>query len=102
MVQLLTDVKSSISARVERSGVAGILIGAGNNICELKYVPKEEDVQLGDVILTSELGASFPAGIKIGEVTAVDKKSNNLSLVVRIKPYVNTNTVREVLVVRKK
>jgi len=102
MVQLLTDVKSSISARVERSGVAGILIGAGNNICELKYVPKEEDVQLGDIILTSELGASFPAGIKIGEVIAVDKKSNNLSLVVRIKPYVNTNTVREVLVVRKK
>jgi len=102
MVQLLTDVKSSISARVERSGVAGILIGAGNNMCELKYVPKEEDVQLGDVILTSELGSSFPAGIKIGEVTAVDKKSSNLSLVIRVKPYVNTNTVREVLVVRKK
>jgi rod shape-determining protein MreC len=101
-VQLLTDLKSSISARDERSAVSGILTGDGNGGCELSYVPKEDDVVKGDTIYSSELGNSFPAGIKIGEVSYVEKKGEGLSLKIKVKPYVGLTSVREVLIIRKK
>lgn len=101
-VQLITDVKSSVSARDERSRVTGILAGVSYNECDINYIPKEEDVKEGDIIVTSGLGKSFPEGVRIGAVTEVNKKVDSLSMVVKVKPAVNLMKVEEVLVVRKR
>jgi rod shape-determining protein MreC len=100
-VQLITDVKSAISARVERSKVVGILTGKGIGLCGLEKVPKEEDVAVGDIIVTSGLGTSFPEGIKICKVTDVDKKSDSLSVKVKAKPFGDIFKVQEVIIVSK-
>ncbi len=102
MVQLITDSKSSVSARGERSRVVGILSGESYNRCALNYVPKEEDIKEGDVIITSGLGKSFPEGIKIGQVTEATKKTDGLSMIIKVKPFVNMMSVEEVIVVKKK
>jgi rod shape-determining protein MreC len=100
-VQLLIDADSRISVRVERSKVVGILIGKGYNLCELDYVPKEEDIIEGDVLVTSGLGKSFPEGIRVGKVIKVDKKTDGLSMTVKVKPYVSVFNIQEVMVVSK-
>lgn len=100
-VQLLTDAESRISVRVERSKVMGILIGKGLNLCELDYVPKEEDIIEGDVLVTSGLGSSFPEGIKVGKVIKVDKKTDGLSMTVKVKPFVSVFSVQEVFITGK-
>ncbi len=99
-VQLLTDTKSSISVRNERSRVVGILNGSGNNECEMNYVPKEEDVSVGDMIITSGLNRAFPGGIRVGTVTHVEKKTDGLSLKIKVKPYVNTFSAQEVFIIK--
>lgn len=102
LVQLLTDIKSAISVRDERSRVAGILSGESYNRCSMNYIPKEEDVKEGDSVVASGLGKSFPEGIRIGTVTDVNKKVDTLSMTVKVKPAVNMMTVEEVMVVRKR
>jgi rod shape-determining protein MreC len=101
-VQLLTDVKSAVSARDSRSRVTGILAGVSYDQCSVNYIPKEEDINVGDTMVTSGLGKSFPEGVKIGTVTEVNKKVDSLAMVVRVKPAVNMMVVEEVLVVRKR
>lgn len=98
-VQLLTDADSRISVRVERNKLVGILIGKGFNLCELDYVPREEDIVEGDVLVTSGLGNSFPEGIKVGKVIKVDKKTDGLSMTVKVKPYASVFSVQEVMIV---
>ena len=100
-VQLLTDAKSSISSRIDRNRVVGILVGRGLNACELDYVPKEQDIVEGDVLVTSGLGKSFPEGMKIGRVMSVDKKSGGLSMLVKVRPYVDIYSTQEVIVVSR-
>jgi rod shape-determining protein MreC len=102
MVQLLTDVKSSISSRVERTRLVGILAGESYDMCTLNYVPKEEDVRVGDVIVTSGLGKSFPEGVKIGVVTEANKRVDGLSMMIKVKPFVDMLSVEEVFIVKKR
>ncbi len=100
-IQLLTDVKSSISIKNERSKVTGILSGNGYNECIINYVPKEEDIKEGDIIVTSNLSKSFPEGIKVGIIKEVDKKAEGLSMNIKVKPFVNIFSVDLVAIISK-
>jgi rod shape-determining protein MreC len=102
LVQLLTDAKSNISAKDERSRVTGILAGESFSECSINYVPKDEDVAEGDTIVTSGLGKSFPEGIKIGKVIKADKKVEGLSMDIKVKPFADIFSVEEVLVIKKR
>lgn len=100
-IQLLIDEKSSISIKNERSKITGILSGKGYNQCVINYVPKEEDMQVGDIIITSNLSKSFPEGIKVGIIKEVDRKTEGLSMNIKVKPFVNIFSVDMVAVISK-
>ncbi len=101
LVLLLTDAKCKISVRIERNKKAGILTGKGYNLCELEYISKEEDVAVGDILITSGLSSSFPEGLPAGKIISVDKKTDKLTLDIKVKPYVNVSQIQEVYVVNK-
>lgn len=63
IAQILYNRNLSISVKVQRSRVDGILNydGAGNLI--INNVPKSADVKVGDVVISSEYSNFFPAGI---------------------------------------
>ncbi len=52
-VLLLLDRSSAVDALIQRTRGRGILAGTGGKNCHLKYIPKDQDVQVGDLILTS-------------------------------------------------
>src|SRR5271169_1647016 len=62
-VLLLTDHNSGIDAVVQRSRARGIVEGALDGGCVMKYVKREEDVEVGDRIVTSGLDGIFPKGM---------------------------------------
>jgi len=59
----------------------------------------DADIQEGDVILTSGLSNNFPAGLKIGEVLAVETDNYGLSQKSKINLYLNNITLEEVMVI---
>lgn len=71
LVQTLTDPESAVGAKVVRSDARGVVHGVGGAILELAYVNSLEDVENGDLVVTSGDDGLYPAGIPIGRVNRV-------------------------------
>jgi rod shape-determining protein MreC len=99
-VMLLIDRSSAVDAIVQRNRLRGILEGVGANRCYLRYVHKNQDVQVGDVILASGLGGAYPRGMILGTATAVDKKVPGIFQEIEVEPAVDFTRLEEVLVVK--
>jgi rod shape-determining protein MreC len=103
-VLLLIDVSSNVDSIVQGGRGQGILQGDGNNRCFLKYVPKLEEVRLGDAVITSGVCGVFPKSWLLGTVSRVSKGESGLFQTVEVSPSVNFAKLEEVLVLtfRKK
>jgi rod shape-determining protein MreC len=97
-VLLLSDTRSSVDALFQDSRVSGVVVGTGENFCNMKFVPVESDVPVGSAVLTSGLGGIFPKGLMIGVVSQVKSKRQGLFKEVTIDPSVDLNRLEEVLV----
>jgi len=98
-VLLLTDPNFSVAVRVERTRTEGILSGTGNG-CILNYIPLEEEILVGDRIITSGLDGIFPEGILIGAVKSTTKKEG-LFQKVNVIPIQREHNIEEVAVIKK-
>lgn len=98
-VLLITDHNSGIDAVVQRSRARGIVEGARDEGCLLKYIRQGEDVQVGDRVVTSGLDGIFPKGAVIGRITRLRPRSRGQLLSADIEPAVPFDLVEEVLVV---
>jgi rod shape-determining protein MreC len=99
-VMLIVDRNSGADAMVQRTRVRGILQGKGGNRCSLEYVPKNADVQPGDLVLASGLGGIYPKGLVFGKVTATNKKNPGVFQEIEVTPAVDLSALEEVLVVK--
>jgi hypothetical protein len=96
-VELLTAPDMALGVEFERSGLLGVLRPrAGRFVVEL--VGRDEDVQLGDRIITagiaevrSEAGGKVedpvPRGLMVGEVSAVSAPSDQIFKEITVQPY---------------
>jgi rod shape-determining protein MreC len=99
-VMLIVDRNSGADAMVQRTRVRGILQGKGGNRCSLEYVPKNADVEVGDLILASGLGGIYPAGQTFGRVTRVDKNTSGPFQEILVTPGGDLSALEEVLIVK--
>ena len=98
-VLLITDVSSSVNAIIQSSRATGILEGKADGGLVMKYIPQTVTVNVGDIILTSGLGATFPKRLVIGQVTAVHKRDIELFQQAEIKPTVDFDQLEIVLII---
>ena len=96
-VLLVSDRNSGVDAIVQRSRVRGIVQGRESD-CELKYVKRGADVEIGDTVVTSGLDSVFPKGVLIGEVVQVARRAQGLFQNIAIEPRVAFERLEEVLV----
>ncbi len=97
--QIVLNKDFRVSAKVQRSRIVGIISWDGGETLRLNNVAKKQDVQEGDVVLTSEYSNIFPRDIRIGTVTKVTDKPGSLFKDVEVEPSVNFATLEEVFVV---
>ncbi|MFA7405720.1 MAG: rod shape-determining protein MreC, partial [Pelobacteraceae bacterium] len=100
-VLLLTDHASGISATIQRSRARGVVKGKGEMLCTLEFTTREEDVKVGDIVITSGIGGIFLKGLPIGEVTMVKRGEYGIFQTVSIRPAVNFPHLEEVLIVQR-
>ena len=98
-VLLLTDHASGISATIQRSRARGVVKGKAEGLCSLEFTTREEDVKVGDMVITSGIGGVFLKGVPIGEVTMVKRGEYGIFQTVTIRPLVNIPHLEEILVV---
>jgi rod shape-determining protein MreC len=90
----------AVAARIERSRVDGVLQWEFGTqpVLNLRYISSQEDVKVGDRVVTSGLGGIFPQGIRIGIVSRVGLEPNGLMKEIIVRPAVDFRSVEEVLV----
>ncbi|MBI5562688.1 MAG: rod shape-determining protein MreC [Deltaproteobacteria bacterium] len=98
-VLLATDVRSAIDVFVERSRTKGVVEGNGEDGLILKYIRLDDDVSVGDRILTSGIAGVFPKGLVVGEVVRIEKSKDNFFKYIEVRPAANLATVEDVIVV---
>jgi len=98
---LLTDINFSVAAILQESRVEGIVSGTGFRKCHMKYVPAEEEVKKGAIVITSGLDSLFPPGIPIGYVSDVNNKNVGIFHDIEVLPFVNNRKLEIVAVIKK-
>jgi rod shape-determining protein MreC len=90
----------AVAARIERTRVDGVLEWEFGNqpTLDLRYVSSQEDVKVGDLVVTSGLGGIFPPGIRVGTVARVGIEPNGLMKEILVRPAVDLRSVEEILV----
>jgi rod shape-determining protein MreC len=101
-VTLVSDPSSSIEVVIPRTGGRGMLTGLGrpdSYACTIGWLEKQVDpkakVEVGDEVVTSGLGASFPPGLVVGKVSKVSR-DDGLFQSVEVEPAVDVSRVRAV------
>ena len=98
-VLLLTDPSSSVNALVQRTRATGVVQGRLGANPVMRYIAQDEDVQVGDIVLTSGLGGNFPRGQVIGQVVSVHQRDVEMFKEAEIRPTVNFNRLEMVMIV---
>jgi rod shape-determining protein MreC len=98
-VMLINNHSVSVSCRIRRSRVIGVLRWDYGNYFDLDYVSKDEDVVVGDTLVTSGLGKGFPGGFPVGIVFRITDEEERVSRKVRVVSMAELGTVEELFVV---
>ena len=98
-VLLITDPTSAISARLQTNRVEGTVIGQLSGNLRLTFIPLDEEIIEGDLVITSGLGGNFPPDIVIGQVTSVRQFEFELFQEAQVRSLNNFDTLEFVLVV---
>ncbi len=99
-VLLINDQSSGVGAILEKSRLQGILKGTSAGEVALEKVMSDENVPVGEMVLTSGGDGIFPKGLLVGRVTKAGAGSD-LFLNIRVRPTADLSRLEEVLVVTK-
>ena len=98
-VQLISDENSSVSSRLQTTRAEGSIIGQASGVLRLTFVDLDEEIQQGDLVITSGLGGNFPPDIVVGQVTSVRQFEFELFQEAQVRSLIDFETLELVLVV---
>jgi rod shape-determining protein MreC len=97
---LLTDINFSAAVRLQESRKECVISGTGTRKAILKYIPYEDEVKVGDIVITSGLDQLFPPGIPVGFISKIDKQGTGHFQYIEVTPYVDDSKMEEVLIIK--
>lgn len=97
-VRLVTDPDSAVSAVVQESRAAGVVVGTHEGAMEMQYVRQGMAVHEGDTVVTSSEGGKVPGGLVVGRVAAVASQEQDLFQRITVQPLATLSRLETVLV----
>ena len=73
-VLLISDLNSKIPVLIEPMGYQAIMSGTGDDFALLDFLPKNHQLEVGNLVYTSGTGGIFFEGIPIGRVELIEEK----------------------------
>ncbi len=100
-VLLVSDINFSASVKIQESRREAILSGTGGRRCILKYIPYEEEIKVGEVVVTSGFDDLFPQEVPVGYISRVAKKGASIFQEIEVVPFQDLTKLDEVVIVRR-
>lgn len=97
---LISDPGHDLPVEVNRNGLRTIARGTGDfNSLNLPFLPNNADIEPGDLLVTSGLGGTFPAGYPVAVVDTVTRVPQEPFAAVTATPSAALNQVREIMLI---
>jgi rod shape-determining protein MreC len=96
IVQLIVDSQSGVGVLVRSNRLQGIVRGMGTNELDLDYIDDDNEIMVGDELITSGLDRIYPKGLFVGAITSIGPRVG-LMKTVRIRPAADLDALEEVL-----
>lgn len=98
----LLNAKLQISACLADSESAGTLIWDGQSplFARINDLPRNVDVSIGDTVITTGFGGSFPRGVPVGVIDSPLETSDNNFLSFKVKLFTHFDRINEVQVIQ--
>jgi rod shape-determining protein MreC len=98
-VTLVTDKDHAVPVKVERSGVRTVMYGAGAaRPPELRYLSPSVEIEPGDLLVTSGIDGTYPAGLAVAQVVSVERETGQSFAHVTCKPLAGIDNSAQVLI----
>jgi rod shape-determining protein MreC len=101
-VRLVVDAGQGVDIVVQRTGARGFARGTSDESkyeINIQYVERTDEVEVGDLLVTSGVGRRFPKGIPVGRVVRVNRRDFGVYQQVVAAPAVDFSRLEEVLIV---
>lgn len=94
-VILMTDTSHATPVRILRNDVRTVVEGIGKvDKMRLSHVPHSLDIRIGDVLVTSGLGGTFPEGYPVAVVTDINRDEGRPFAQVYAEPIAQLDRIR--------
>jgi rod shape-determining protein MreC len=97
-ITLTTDKDQAVPVQIVRSGQRSVVFGLGNGQLELRYIPANADVQVGDLLVTSGLDGIFLPGFPVARVVSVERDSAFAFARIAAAPLAGVENFAEVMI----
>ncbi len=98
-VTLLSDPGYAVGALLQNSRTNAVLQGSVDGSLHLAYVPTTVSVEVGELVVTSGLGGSYPKGLLLGTVASVTSSPSDVYYTIVVEPVASTGNLEEVYVI---
>ena len=98
-VVLLTDSNFQVGGMVQESRAIGLIRGQIGSGLVMETIPKDKDIKVDNIIITSNLETSIPEGLLIGKVTEISQESGCLFQKASILPFANLKEIKNVVII---
>ena len=103
LVMPLYDARCFVASRFTESRYEGIVEGRGNPESPLlmRFIIKRarNEINFGDMVVTSGMGEVYPPGINIGRVNRINFQENEISMEVELEPSIDFSRLEYVFVI---
>ncbi|MDK2124960.1 rod shape-determining protein MreC [Parachitinimonas caeni] len=98
-VTLLSEKNHAVPVEVKRNGLRAVVFGMGKeNPLEVRYMPAASDIRKDDILITSGLDGTYPAGLPVARVMQVDQNSGMAFVRIQCQPIANIDKNRFFLI----
>ena len=97
-VRMVIEPSSRISVRSARSRATGILEGTGTGVCRMKYFGENDDVRVGDKIVTAGIDGVFPPHMLVGECVRSEASGGQMQRDVVVAPAISPKKLESVVI----
>jgi len=94
-VTLVTEKDQSVPVMLTRNGLRAIAVGSGKDgSIDVPFMPVSADIQNGDLFVTSGIDGTYPAGLLVARVAAVEKNAAYVFAKIRALPAAGVDNHR--------
>ena len=100
---LLTEKDQAVPVMLTRNGLRAIAVGSGKDgSIDVPFMPVSADIQNGDLFVSSGIDGTYPAGLVVARVTAVERNAAYVFAKITAKPAAGVQNHRFVRILTSK